>query len=251
MSQERLSLPSIHNGKLNQSSLDERRVPKGNDSSYTSRKSSQSLEKAARYDNDDDDSIWQQLKDIKSLLAQEAKARLELSDNIASTNKRLDKLEVVMNNQLKLLPEYMTDITFLEKHHSSVHNLGTNDASQGYKASDSKSVFDRLVKLEGDIVKLSSAADNNKELYDKIATALSDALALQATDINEVKSILSTEITARRKHQNKTNATFERLHVEIENDIFSLRKEMLHISESLGSRVAAAESSAAIHRETM
>lgn len=52
-----------------------------------------------------------------------------------------------------------------------------------------------------------------------------------------MKNVVSAEITARRKFQQKTEKLIDRLVMKQDDELFSIRKEMLHIAGEIGGRV--------------
>lgn len=112
-------------------------------------------------------------------------------------------------------------------------------------------VSERLNRIENEAHRIGSSLETYIHSNERINNAVSDAMSSQSKQIDEVKSVLSAEITARRKFQTKCNSSIDKVMIEHEHDILSIRKENMHMTESLGVRISATESSSLIHRETL
>jgi hypothetical protein len=107
-------------------------------------------------------------------------------------------------------------------------------------------VNDKIMKMEfGEQVLKSMSAklfdvahevDINMKMMSQVMEKLTYVTEV-VDQTSELKSVLSAEISARRKHQVKCQSAIERVHSRQEEESFSLRKEILFISDTLGGRI--------------
>jgi hypothetical protein len=191
--------------------------------------------------------LMSQLLEVKNLLVIETRARIELQENYQKLEKRFNSLDKLVKNHFKLLSSSSSEINMDTATSMDADIVGRLSE----KASSNDILTNKIPTIEEDLRRLHVSSETAKQMNERVGLALSDALTLQSKDITELKSVISAEITARRKFQSKMSSYLEKLVSDHERDTFAVRKDVLHLSESLGSRMTATESSAAIHRETL
>lgn len=166
-------------------------------------------------------------KETRQLLKEEKSYRMKIESLILLSEEKLDLMSKELRNLTKATRE---DGEFIK-----------------IKAPD---VVPEVQSIENQPV-LESRDFNLNFNQQKLFIAVSEAMTRQQREIEELKSIISAEITARRKYQSKIQILYDKVVTQNEQEIFNIRKELLHLSETLGVRIHAIESSDNIHRQTM
>jgi len=100
---------------------------------------------------------------------------------------------------------------------------------------------EKLISLAGDVESLSVNSQQQLALLGALQAHMAEERMHRLTGQQELREVVSAEITARRKAQAKSSAAMERVLVRSEEESLSLRRESVLLAESINGKIQTIE----------